>query len=585
MAILAALIAGIVAGWAFARGRGGRLAHGALAGLLGTGAAAVVAGLAGDEPLVGASLGIAAGALMVRGRRGTDGLRLDGGTQEGGGPLPLILLALLLLRLGVALGGGLPLGPDEAQYWDWSRSLDLAYYSKPGGIAWLLAGWCALAGDTLVALRLLGVLLATATLALAWQLARSAGAEPWLATVLAAVLPLHALTAGLVTTDVPLSLCWTAFLLVLLRTPAAGRPPAWWHAPALGALLAAGLNAKYAMLYAPLALLPAMALPQARAWLRTPAPWLAVALGLLGFLPVLLWNRDHDWVGLLHLAGQGGAGKALALRPDRLLEFVGGQLAAALPIALLLPWAMAWAWRGRAERPALWLLAGAALVPLAVLLPVSLQTKVQANWPALAWIPAAIVVAAWLTAAAGRRARLLAGWGVGLALLAAVLAAAAPALRQRFPALPPSVPERKLAGFEELAVAVDRLVALRPERTVTLTAGYDLAAELAWHNRHLPRPLCANFGRRMNQYDLWGRFDAAHAGWDAVFACELERDDRLDGDLLSRLPAGLRDDFAAVGVPQLVRVAPGGALWRTFLVVRLARFDGNLDSARLNLAW
>jgi 4-amino-4-deoxy-L-arabinose transferase-like glycosyltransferase len=399
------------------------------------------------------------------------------------------------------------------------------------------------------------------------------------------VLPLHALSAGLVTTDVPLSLCWTAFLLVLLRTPAAGRPAAWWHAPALGALLAAGLNAKYAMLYAPLALLPALALPQVRAWLRTPAPWLALAIGLLGLLPVLLWNAGHGWAGLLHVAGQGGAGKGFALRPERLLEFAGGQLAVALPVSLLLPWAVAWAWRGRHARPAAWLLASAALVPLAVLLPVSLQAKVQPNWPALAWIPAAVVVALWLAEAAPRRARLVAGWGAGLALLAAVLAAAAPDLRERFPALPPSVPERKLAGWDELAEAVDRLVALRRERTVTLTAGYDAAAELAWHNRHLPRPLCANFGRRMNQYDLWERLDAARTGWDAVFACELDRDDRLDGDLLSRLPAGLRDDFAEVGAAQLVRVTRGGAVWRTFLVVRLSGFDGALDSARPVTSW
>lgn len=577
MAILAALIAGLVAGWAFARGRDGRLAYGGLAGLLGAGAASAIAGLAGDEPFVGAALGVAAGALVVRAGQRTAG--------EAVGRLPLILLALLLLRLGVALGGGLPLAPDEAQYWDWSRSPDLAYYSKPGGIAWLLGGWSAVAGETLAALRLLGLLLAAATLALAWRLARRAGADPWLATALAAVLPLHALSAGLVTTDVPLCLCWTAFLCVLLRTPAAGGTAAWWHAPALGALLALGLNAKYAMLYAPLALLPALALPQARAWLRTPAPWLALAIGLLGLLPTLWWNAGHGWVGLLHLAGQGGAGKAFALRPERLLEFIGGQLAIALPVSLLLPWAAAWAWRNRHERPAPWLLTGAALIPLAVLLPVSLQAKAQPNWPALAWIPAAIVVALWLAEAAPRRARLIAGWGAGLALLAAILAAATPALRERFPALPPSVPERKLAGWGELAEAVDRLTALRPERTVTLTAGYDVAAELAWHNRHLPRPLCANFGRRMNQYDLWERLGAPHAGWDAVFACELDRDDRLDGDLLSRLPAGLRDDFAEVGAAQLVRVTRGGAVWRTFLVLRLAGFDGALDSARPVTSW
>jgi hypothetical protein len=34
-----------------------------------------------------------------------------------------------------------------------------------------------------------------------------------------------------------------------------------------------------------------------------------------------------------------------------------------------------------------------------------------------------------------------------------------------------------------------------------------------------------------------------------------------------------------------VRVAHGGTVWRTFLVVRLAGFDGTLDSARPITSW
>ena len=248
MAILTALLAGLFAGWAFARGRANRASCAGLAGLLGAGAAALVAGLAGDEPFVGMALGVAAGALVVRSQwPAPSGQRP---APSGQGPaassqLQRVVFALLLLRLGVACGGGLPLAPDEAQYWDWSRSPELAYYSKPGGIAWLIGGWSALVDDSLTALRLLGVLLAAAAMALTWRLARRAGADSttaWLATALAALLPLHACSAGLVTTDVPLTVCWAAFLVVLLRTPAAGLPAAWWHAPALGLLLAAGLE-------------------------------------------------------------------------------------------------------------------------------------------------------------------------------------------------------------------------------------------------------------------------------------------------------------------------------------------------------
>ncbi len=578
MAILAAVIAGLIAGWAFARGRPARLGRGALAAMLGAGATALVAALAGDEPLVGAALGIAVGARLARDPRPTIDHRL-----------PLLLVALLLLRLGFVIAGALPLAPDEAQYWDWSRSPDLAYYSKPGGLAWLIGLWRAVAGDGLLGLRLLGLGLATATMALVWPAALAASRRrdiAWLATILAALLPIHACTAGMLVTDVPLLLCWTGFLAVLLRTPAAGGSPAWWHVPALGGLLAAGLTAKYAMLYAPLALLAALpVLPTLRAWLRTPAPWLILILGACGLVPTLLWNAEHAWVGLAHLAGQCGIDRGYAPDPASLVEFIAGQAAFALPASLLLPWAVTWAWRQRTARPAAWLLAVAALTPLAVLLPVSLHTTVQANWAAMSWIPAAILCAWWLVEAAGPRARRVAVVGAVLALLAAVLAVAVPDLRARLPELPPSAPERKLTGWDELAATVARVQAQQSERTVTLTMGYDVAAELAWHNRTLPRPLCANFGRRMNQYDLWDGMDASRLGWDAVFVAELDSDDPLDGDLADRLPSGLRADFAGSAAPQLVRVRRGNRIWRNFLVVRLRGFDGTLDSTRPISAW
>lgn len=572
MAILAACLAALLAGAAFARGRPQRWRDAALAAIGGAGLAALAAGTAGDEPAVGLGLGVAVAAALAR-------LARTGREPQAA---VVVLLGLLGLRLGVAAGGWLPLHPDEAQYWDWSRTPDLAYLSKPGGIAWLIRAWSALAGDGLAALRLLGVALGTATIALTWQAAHAAGRDrgiAWTATALAALLPLHACTTGLVTTDAPLLLCWSAFLAVLLRTPAAGAPPAWWHGPALGLLLAAGVNAKYAMLYAPVALAAAATLPQVRAWLRTPAPWIALALGCLGLLPLLLWNQAHGQLGWLHLAGQAGMDRAWALRPLRPLEYLAGQLAVGLPASLLLPWAVAWAWRGRLQQPAAWILACAALAPLAALLAASLLGKVQANWPAMAWIPAAILSAWWLHAAAGGRARRIAILAGILAASAAVLIAAVPTLRQRWPHLPPSVPERKLAGYATVAAEVDRLVALQPERTLTLTGAYDLAAELAWHNRHLPRPVCARFGRRASQYDLWPGLDGGKAGWDAVWAQELDRADRLDGDLRDRLPRGLADDFAGLDQPRLVRVQHGGRTWRIFLVVRLRGFDGSLDSA------
>lgn len=579
MIALTALAAGLAIGWGLARmpvATGPRLLMAALAALAAAGAAQLIAGIAGvGDPWAGLGIGAMAAAALARcwHRHGP-----PGPTEAA----LVVLAALAALRLGVACGGGLPLGGDEAQYWDWSRSLDWAYYSKPGGLAWLIAAWRTVAGDGLAALRLLGLLLAGAAIALAWLAARNAGASrsaAWLAAALTALLPLHALTAGLLATDVPLLVAWAGFLAVWLRTPAAGGPARWWHGPALGLCLAAGLTAKYAMLYALGAVaLAAATLPQARVWLRTPAPWLALAIGAIGALPTLWWNQAHGWVGLLHVAGQAGTNQEAAIQVRWFAEFTASQIGLGLPAALLLPWALRWAWRVRPDRPGAWLLACSAVVPLGLMLAKSLHAKVQPNWAATAWLGAAVLVMLWLVAAAPRRARVAAIAGAALALLAAVAVAAAPGIRERFPALPPTVPERKLAGLDALAEAVARAVAVRPERTVVLTRAYDLAAGLAWRNRHLPRPICANFGRRMNQYDLWDGLAGDRSGWDAVWADELPAGD-LGAGLLDHLPAGLLGDFAGHDQPRLVLWAQGGRTWRRFIVVRLTGFRGRLASA------
>ncbi|MCX8039834.1 MAG: glycosyltransferase family 39 protein [Planctomycetota bacterium] len=564
MAILWALLCGVLAGAAFGRAtQRWRIAAGS--GLLGAALAALVA-LAGDDPWLGAALGVGAAGLIARWARAAalDAARLA----------ILALGALAALRLALVAGDGLPLAPDEAQYWDWSRSLDWAYYSKPGGIAWLIAGWTALFGDGLFALRALGLLLAALALAGAWALARTLALPPAPSAALAALLPIHALSAGLITTDVPLLVCWAWALALAVRWLQDPRP---WQLPAFAVLVALGISAKYAMLYAWPALALALLAPPLRArrgW------WAALALGsLLGVLPLVLWNAAQDWAGLRHLAGQ-ASGSPGWWRP---FEFVGGQLAVGLPVSVLLPWAVAWAWRTRAEQPARWLLASAALAPLAALALLSLQAKVQPNWAALTWVPAALLVAAWFRAQPRVWARAVLVGGLALAFCAAAAISALPALRARWPELPPSVPERKLAGWDELAAEGERELARAPAEL--LTGSYEIAAELAWHLRHRSRPYCANFGRRWHQYDLWQRDQTLPPGSEAVFVLELARTDELDGDWRTRLPAGLLADFAGHGHPRLLRVQRGERVWRQFLIVRLVGFDGALDSARGGQRW
>ena len=64
------------------------------------------------------------------------------------------------------------LSGDEAQYWDWSRRLDLSYYSKGPLVAYLIRGSCALFGETMPAVRYPAIVLCAGTSIFAYLLTR-----------------------------------------------------------------------------------------------------------------------------------------------------------------------------------------------------------------------------------------------------------------------------------------------------------------------------------------------------------------------------------------------------------------------------
>src|SRR6185295_16168384 len=67
-----------------------------------------------------------------------------------------VLLLALVVRLVVA--ALVPLHPDEAYYWEWSRHLAAGYFDHPPAIAWFIRGGTLLLGDTPLGVRLFPVL-------------------------------------------------------------------------------------------------------------------------------------------------------------------------------------------------------------------------------------------------------------------------------------------------------------------------------------------------------------------------------------------------------------------------------------------
>ncbi len=367
----------------------------------------------------------------------------------------------------------LPLAPDEAYYWVWSRALAPGYLDHPPMVALWIAAGTALLGDTALGVRLLAPLAA-----LAGSLLLAGAAEdllPGRRAGLAAAAMLNAtllfgVGAVTMTPDTPLLLFWTATLWALARLHATG-DGRWWLAAGLAAGLA--LDSKYtAALLAPAILAWLLAVPSLRPWLGRWQPWAAAALALALFAPVLAWNAAHGWASFVRQGGRTGDWQP-ARAAQFLAELLGGQLGLATPLLAVLfaggmVLAVRRAWRGRPE----WaLLAALSVLPAAVFVQHALGDRVQANWPSVCY-PAAAIAAAGLRPSRWRGAAV--ALGAAMTLLVWVQGVAAPvALPRR---LDPTL--MRLAGWPALAAQVRAAAAQHGARFVAAD-DYGVASVMA----------------------------------------------------------------------------------------------------------
>jgi 4-amino-4-deoxy-L-arabinose transferase-like glycosyltransferase len=447
----------------------------------------------------------------------------------------------------------LDLSGDEALYWEWSRHLDLSYYSKGPLVAyvialgrWALAAWSRhVLGNEALAVRLPAVLLSLLTglgiFVLAVRVLRS-GRLAFFAVALMFTVPILAAGSMLMTIDAPLACAWV-WALVAARH--ALRRGALWAWVVVGLLTAVGILAKYTMVLIFPALVLAM-LVETRFRTRRTVFGLALAIliGLLGLAPIVVWNVQHGWVGLRHVAGQAGLAGGPRVDLAGIIKYIGGQLGV---VGLVWLPAMAWAlvelWRRpepgddeRHDSASLRLLLCATAVPFVAFLVFSPITKVQPNWPVLGLLPGLIVLVAWLgrctravNSSGKRLVRRLVVAGVLLSFPAVVvghhtewlapvfgwLARGSPPLRLTRPAAPweltPAArydPTARLRGWSKLGQAVGEV--LTNERAAgrdpfILADDYQVASLIAFYCPGQPATYSAQsaLGGRLSQYDIW----------------------------------------------------------------------------------
>lgn len=305
-----------------------------------------------------------------------------------------ILIAITFLRLLYIQW--IELAPDEAYYYTWSKNLQWGYYDHPPMVGFLIWIFTSLAGQGEFGVRLGWVLIGALLSFVLFQMGREmfgSDRAGFFSALLMNIALLASTGAVIVTPDGPQALFWVVAVFSVFKA-VDGKSGTWWMVT--GVALGLGLLSKYTMiLFAPCIFLFLLSSEEGRKWLLRKEPYLAFLLGLLIFSPVILWNGQHDWVSFRFQLSHGlEVKKSVGLRYFG--EFWAGQAGVLSPLLFLaLVWAMVRsAVEGFRHRKNHLLLLFWTSAPILVFFAyTSIRTKVEANWPALAYFSAVVALA------------------------------------------------------------------------------------------------------------------------------------------------------------------------------------------------
>jgi 4-amino-4-deoxy-L-arabinose transferase-like glycosyltransferase len=448
----------------------------------------------------------------------------------------LIVSAAAVVRLLFA--AIIPLFPDETYYWDWSRHLAPGYFDHPGGIAFLIKlGAMPSAVGVRIGAVVAGWTAAIATVAIARALADEEAALR--AAVVITVMPLAAAGLILATPDSPL-LAATALGLYCvvraLRAPVrSSQSLRWWIFT--GIALGAAFTSKYTSIFLPVGVVLAILLRrELRPRLAEPGPYVACAIATLLFVPVLLWNAQHEWISFLFQIKHGLSkpeGSALRAAWRHEGDFFGGQAGLASPILFIMLGIATW--RGLKTRDARFVLAMVALTSFGFFFYSALRQRVEPNWPAPAYIPAIVLLAITDWGAVARK------WLKGGLWFAAAMSLLiyAQGVLPILPIPPRKDPIGRAFGWTDVARVADSTAraATAESHAATWLGGdrYQEASELAFQIPSHPATFATNLSGRANQYDLWPRYaDRAQRGDNLVLVLD-DSDERDPHDAIKAL--------------------------------------------------
>ena len=437
--------------------------------------------------------------------------------------LIFLLIVKCTIMAFVILNAGIGLGPDEAQYWTWSKDLDWGYYSKPPGIAWEIWLGTFFFGDTELGVRSGPLLIGSLLPLLVYYMARGCQLAPrtcfW-AGILMAFTPLGILSSFLAITDGGMMLFWTATCVYLASRIQEQRAPNYML---VGLVILCGALFKWPIYFLWLFILLAW-IPIKN--LRSPTILIGSLISILGLMPSLYWNSMHEWATFKHVGTQltGGNGEAKLETFKNFFGFIGAQVGLVSPILYVLLILSLYGVT-RIKSIASSGILFCCMTSIGALIMGSIAgifMKIQGNWAIFAYGTSFVVISWYVFEIAGTTTRRWFGWGLGISTILVSLVLSIPTIQshsfiKEVPIPYRTNPFRHNVGWDKLA---DSLIAAGydPERNFVFSHTYQTTSILSFYGPKQKRAYFFNLdGRRKNQFSFWPTMEETQKGKNGYF--------------------------------------------------------------------
>jgi 4-amino-4-deoxy-L-arabinose transferase-like glycosyltransferase len=331
----------------------------------------------------------------------------------------------------------------------------------------------------------------------------------------------------------PLSvLFWTAAMLAGWRA-VTGEPaitPWLWT----GLFTGLGLLSKYTALFQ----LGCWAVffwlwPAARRHLRSPGPWLALLVVALCALPILIWNAQHGWVTVEHVATNAKLDKPWQPTLRYFGEFTAAEAGLLNPIFFVgFVWASIAFWKSHRHEPIFVFLFTMGAPLFLFYWAYTLHSRVLPNWIAPSVVPLFCLMAAYW------QRRKFAGWfiaALAIGLPMVVLLHDTDMLKRLTGEyLPTQIdPLRRVRAWSATADEVNRArkeLAREGKDVFVIGAHYGITGEMSFYIPEakaavddVPLVYYRSSGHAHNQFFFWDKYRDQRAGQNAIYVHETER--------------------------------------------------------------